>query len=364
MLEGKGFYIWKIKYTEHGDVGEIARLASKAGFSHVLVKIADGKYAYNIDYDRKVDLVPGLKKALKDEGIECWGWHFVYGDEPEGEAQIALQRIHGLGLDGYVIDAEGRYAKPGKAAAARTFMKRLRNNIQGIPIALSSYRYPSYHPYLPWDEFLSKCDLNMPQVYWLKAHNAGWQLQRSVSEFQNMTHRPPIIPTGAAYTEWGWSPQASEIQEFLETAQSLNLKGANFWEWSNCREKLPSSIWKTIEDFPWQVTPDPTTDITEELVETFNTHNPRKVIQFYDKDAVHITAARTVKGIRDIRKWYNAFFVDTFPQASFSITGHSGAGRIRHFTWKAQLPDGSVKTGHDTLGLTNGAITYHFTLIQ
>ena len=66
-------------------------------------------------------------------------------------------------MDGFVLDREGHYT--GKYYSAKTFMDLLRKEITKTPIALSSYRYPNYHPQLPWDEFLSQCDLNMPQVY-------------------------------------------------------------------------------------------------------------------------------------------------------------------------------------------------------
>ncbi len=42
MLQGKGFYIWKIKECENGDIEKIAEKAADGNFSHVIVKIADG----------------------------------------------------------------------------------------------------------------------------------------------------------------------------------------------------------------------------------------------------------------------------------------------------------------------------------
>ncbi len=151
-LKGKGFFIWKILSCEHGDPEAIATLAHKAQFTHILIKIADTVYPYNIVGG--VDLVPPLVQALRAKDIETWGWHYVTGDNPIGEADKAIERVRGLALDGYVIDAEKEYKEPGKAGAAKRFMMRLRAALPTVPISLWSYRFPSYHPLLPWREFL------------------------------------------------------------------------------------------------------------------------------------------------------------------------------------------------------------------
>ena len=63
-----------------------------------------------------------------------------------------------------MIDVEREYKDAGKSKAAATFMNRLRAALPHIPVALCSYRFPSYHPQIPWKVFLERCDLNMPQV--------------------------------------------------------------------------------------------------------------------------------------------------------------------------------------------------------
>ncbi len=114
-----------------------------------------------------------IVQALHAINLQVFGWHYVYGENPSGEARIAIQRVKELGLDGYVIDAEVEYMQPGKDAAARQFMAALRDALPSLPIALCSFRFPSYQPNFPWQAFLEKCDLNMPMVYWVQAHNAG-----------------------------------------------------------------------------------------------------------------------------------------------------------------------------------------------
>jgi hypothetical protein len=358
MFTGKGMFIWKIQNCHNGNISEILRLSVQAKYSHVLIKIANGIYSYNYDWERKIDLVPPLVKALKSEGIQAWGWHYLFGDQPGQEAQKAISRIRELGVDGYVMDAEGHYK--GKYSSAKTFMSQLKAAVTDIPIALSSYRYPSYHPQLPWDEFLAKCDLNMPQVYWMNASNPGAQLVKSITDFKNMKYTPPICPTGAAFTEYGWTPKISEIQEFMQKAKDLKLPGFNFWEWSNLHTYLPAEYYRTIRDFEWDSGPKPPKDIPELLIQALNAHSPDQAQALYRDEAVHITSERTVQGRTAIKSWFNSLITQILPGATFTLAGSSGTGNIRHINWTASSSAGNVQDGRDTLGLIAGKIAYHF----
>lgn len=360
-LAGKGFFIWKIAGCESGDANAIALAADQAGCSHVLVKIADGTRSYNIDSQTGVDLLPAVVQALRARKIKILGWHYVYGFDPLGEANKAVQRVQQLRLDGYVIDAEAEYKQPGKSEAARRFMTQLRTGLPGFPVALTSYRYPSYHPQFPWRAFLEKCDLNMPQVYWMQNHNPGEQLTRCVNEFQALVPFRPIIPVGAAFCEDNWSPTTSDVKEFLQTAQRLNLRAANFWEWSNCRSRLPD-IWREIADYDWPVHTTP--DICQQYISALNSHDPNKVVNLYYPSGVHVTALRTVQGTPAIHNWYTNFFSQTLPDATFLLTSFSGTGSSRYLTWTALSNAGRVQNGSDTLGLINGKIAYHYTFFS
>jgi hypothetical protein len=361
-LEGKGFFIWQIRNTEGGNASAIANLADQANLTHVLIKIADGSYSYNVNTNG-VDLVPPVAQALRARGIQVWGWHYVYGDAPLDEANKAIQRIQQLNLQGYAIDAEGEYKDPGKAQAATQFMNRLRSAYPNLPIALCSYRFPSYHPQLPWREFLSQCTYNMPQVYWVSAHNPADQLRRSVSEFQGMSPFRPIIPVGSAYRSGSWSATANDVNEFMNTARNLNLSAANFWEWSNCRAYLPS-VWNAIRDYRWGAPtpppPPPPADIAVQLINTLNTHNPAQAAGLYTPNGVHVTAARTIQGPAAIQSWYQTLLTQLLPNATFSLVSYSGSGSSRHLTWTATSGAGHVNNGDDTLGLLDGKIAYHF----
>ena len=364
MLTGKGMFIWKLYRCENGDPQAIANVAAQAGLSHVLVKIADNSGIYNYDWDHHRDLVPPVVSALKAKGIEVWGWHYVYGKDPIGEARIAAERTSQLGLKGYVIDAEVEFEADGMKDKARTFMNELRRQMPAdVLIGLSSFRFPSYHPGFPWHEFLDQCDFNLPQVYWITAHNPGAQLTRTVREFRAMYPNQPLLAAGSAYKYGHWVPSVSEINEFMNTARQLGVYAVNFWEWHLTRDLLDPSIWQAIAHFPWPSTPppQPPKDITEKFIDALNSHNPDTVLELYTERAVHVTTARTVTGKPAIRSWYATLFNDLLPNATFRLTGHSGTGNSRHFTWEATSSKGIVRNGNDVFGLLDGKIGYHYT---
>jgi hypothetical protein len=359
-LQGKGFFIWKIWDCVRGDPQGIAEAAKAARLTHVLIKVADRSYPHNIDSKTKADLVPPVAAALRARGIQVWGWHYVYGEDPLGEARIAIRRVQELGLDGYVIDAESEYKLPDRASAARRFMHELRKSLPDLPMALSSFRFPSYHQQLPWKEFLEHCDYNMPQVYWEKSHNPAAQMARCLREFQALNPYRPIIPTGPTYKWNGWRPTEEDLNEFLRTIHDQNLTAVNFFSWDEC-QRDHQNLWDLISKYSFGELPAQPLDLPQQYIAALNSHDPDAVAGLYQPDAVQVTAARTVQGPLALRAWYGRLITEQLPAATFSLTGSSGSGSSRHFTWRATSQRGSVNDGSDTLGVVNGKISYHYT---
>lgn len=356
--QGKGFYIWKVANCENGDPEKIAFTAHKSGLTHVLVKIANGIYDYNYDVALKKDLVAPLVIALAKYDIKTWGWHYVFGDLPEKEAKAAIRQIQKIPLEGYVIDAEAEYK--GKYTPCRIFMSELRNALPTFPMALSSFRYPKYHNDLPWTDFLSKCELNMPQVYWEQARNPGEQLEKCVNEFKTIvTPFKPIVPTGSAYGANSWYPKPAEITEFMNKAVSLGLSGINFWSWDYCRRSLPI-LWDTIAAFEWPGSPNPAKDIVEKLIEAINSKDISSIIKLYQTDAVHIDAKQTIQGQSTLTSWYTELFNSDFKDVTFEILELSGNNPTRQFSWMAKTGNNVTFEGNDTLGLLDNKIIYHY----
>ncbi|HEY3344630.1 MAG TPA: nuclear transport factor 2 family protein [Anaerolineaceae bacterium] len=357
-VQGKGFFIWKIPSCEGGNAQAIATQAQVAGLNFVVIKIADGTRPMNYDTARSVDLIPPVALALKAAGIQVWGWHYVYGYDPLGEARKAIQRMQALNLDGYVIDAEAEYKQAGKDKAARQYLAELRSAYPSLPIGLSSYRFPSYHKDFPWQAFLDGIDYHMPQVYWEQAHNAGTQLTRTVQEFQAMTPYRPVLPTGPGYKTGGWAPTEADTKEFLSTALSLGLPTVSFFSWDECRRDLPK-IWTTIGDFNYQGAASTGQDVAGKLIDALNQRNLDQAVSLYNPNAVQITSSRTIQGQDAIKTWY-ASLLNQLPASTFTLTGLSGTGNSRHFTWQATSTRGAIHNGSDTLGLVDGKINYHY----
>jgi len=359
-LYGKGFYIWQIPKCDGGDPAKIAARAQAAGLSHVLIKIADGPaWAYNYDYDRQVDLIPPVAWALKNVGVEVWGWHYVLGDNPVDEARLAVERMKALGLDGYAIDAEGEYRTMKKAPAAQEYMDVLRAGLGDTPIALSSYRFPKYHLDFPFDSFLKKCDYAMPQVYFMEAHNPAEQLERSVEQYMALNYARPVIPTAPAYASPTWRPTPAELKTFFQKAKDLKLTAANAWSWDYSTQKEYLDLWDAIADFEWNPSP-PVADMPERLIGRLNQRDPVFVAGLYNKNAAHVTGDRTIVSRTAIQEWYTTFLVEMLPDAQFQVTSKRGTGSSRHFTWTAESKAGKVLDGNDTLGILDGRIQYHY----
>lgn len=235
----RAFWIWNIPNCEGGDPLKIASAAVQAGLTDVFVKVADGQVKFGI-YDQ-VDVVPAVVAALKAVGIEVWGWQYVYGANPVGEEKIATTRIKELGLNRFIVNAEVEYKQAGYASRGETYLSRLKANNPGVTIGFSSYRFPHYHMEFPWATFFKYCDINIPQVYWLEAHNAGSQAQTCIDKFRAMSSMPLIL-AGPAWKQNGWRPSLAEIQEFEKVAESNGISMVAYWSWEHCRRDLPE-LW-------------------------------------------------------------------------------------------------------------------------
>lgn len=360
-LTGKGFFLWKIPSCEKGDPESIAQAAEDAGLSHVLIKIANSTKTYNYIEEDDKDLVPSVVVALRKRGIQSWGWQYVYGDLPVQEAKQAVNRVIGLGLDGFVVNAEIEYKESRKEKAAVKYMEKIRASLPNLPIALSTFRYPTYHPSFPYEEFLTYCDYTMPQVYWMGGRNPGSQLHRSFKEYQAIVPSREMIPTGYAFAEHGFDPPSEvEVEEFMNTARMLKMPGINFWSWDYCRLKLPK-IWQKISQFEWPFEVIHR-NFGQKYIDLLNNHDPIKMTMLYDPMAAHVNSSRTVQGYSLIQEWYTQLFSKILPIAIFQLTGYSENDNTHHIHWSSFSSSGNVLNGNDTIILKDdGKIGYHFT---
>lgn len=235
-LWGKGMYMWQVAACEGGKVQAIVNRALDVGLDFVLLKIADGTDPYNGD-------VTTLVNALRNAGVAVWGWQYTYGIKPEDEAKYAADRVQKFGLAGFVIDAEVEYK--GYPDRATRYASTLRGLLPGVPIALSSFWWPEMHSTFPWREFLTYCDLNLPQVYWYKRDPVE---ALRISLTQHIRYGRPILPVGASYEMVaGQPPTKQDLTRFLTEVENRGLIGACFWSWQH----TSATLWEAIKEYLW-----------------------------------------------------------------------------------------------------------------
>lgn len=366
-LQGKGFYTYILPEVEGGDPARIVSEAQKANLSHVLVKIADGTrpFGFTGPNDHTLPVV----KALQQAGIQAWGWHYVYGSDPQGEATVAIKRIRELGLDGYIVDAEVEYKN--KRQAAKTYMAALRADLPDLPIALSSFRFPNYHPELPWSEFLEKCDLHMPQVYWEQAHNVDWQLRESKKQCDALPNARPYIPTGAAYGTPGWDPTVEDVLILMDTAKDLGLEAVNFFQWDYCRKNLPA-LWDAIAEYDWPFTPTPPDEdaplppsdsFASLYITALSQRDFAQLQNLYKTSAVHERDGKTLNTPAGIRQGYTEFLAAIPADAVLGFTLFEVGADAATLEWKAISPGKIVKV-KETIWLSGKKIARQETILS
>lgn len=268
---GKSMMLHQIKRVFGGDPALIADHATEMGATSIQIKAADGSSRYNQQLTisgYKDTLVGPLVDALRQNGVDAWGWQYVYGTYPEAEAQRAAERMSAYPFKGWIIDIEAEFKKNNQASRARRYMTTLRDLLPNATIAMTSYRYPSYHPEVPWNEFLPLVDFVMPQVYWIGSDNPAEQLARTIEEYANLYGRLgidplPMIPIGAAFKEHGWQATPAQVTEFLYAAKDdEKLEGVSFWEHYHA---VNLELDDSIIDFSWPVDVLPPTEPPKDL---------------------------------------------------------------------------------------------------
>jgi hypothetical protein len=369
-LQGKGFFTDNLSECEGGDPAAILSVAQKAGLSHVVIKIAERNQPCNID-SGGIDTASLVSKALHQAGIPVWGWHHVSGDDPVAEAKIALERLHALRMEGYVINAEAEYEQPGREAAARLFMSTLCQEIR-IPIALNSYRFPNFHPGFPWSAFLEGCDIHMPKVFWEQAHNAGEQLRESKRQCDALPNARPYIPTGATFVTSVWVPTPAEVTDFFESTHALGLPAVIFYSWEKCRKYLPE-IWTVVEGFSWPVPPPENPPVAStspdtnkatadffsiEFLASLNSRNAARMASLYNVEAICTWDNESLNGRSAIENGYMTFFNSISPGIFFSLAESQVNEENHLLRWEA-----GPLTGETNFILEDGKIIRDITHI-
>lgn len=251
----KTIFIWQTKSIFGGDPDRIADAMQAAGIEAVLIKAADGPYIFKPNGSE--NLQPSLVKALHDRGIGVIGWGFLYGENPTGEAHVAIQQIGTLGLDGYVFDVEGKFDGRTNAVANATVIGTLvRASFPSIPLGYCGwalYKSPQtggqWHPVNVAKAFMAFCDVGIPMIYWggSTEANALWWLHNSLTQWKEITVKP-VVPVGRAYNGDGGTATAAAMKAFAAEARALGCKGSNWWLADKAITRM--DLWDVITALP------------------------------------------------------------------------------------------------------------------
>jgi hypothetical protein len=219
VFAGDGMWIWYVDKSEGGNLDAIAARAKAAGMSTVFVKSADGGDVWK-------QFSPQLVAELHARGLRACAWQFVYGADPQAEANAAAASI-AAGADCFVIDAETKYE--GRYAAAQRYLAALRRAIgPSYPLGFTSFPYVDYHPRLPYSVFLGPggAQANLPQVYW-KAIGGSVDAVSAKTVAQNRIYGTPIAPLGQSYN----APKAGDLRRFRALWAGYGAGGMSWWSW-------------------------------------------------------------------------------------------------------------------------------------
>jgi hypothetical protein len=237
---GNGMWIWYVSKSESGNLDAIAARAQATGVGTVFVKSADGGDVWD-------QFSPQLVADLHARGLRACAWQFVYGIDPQAEANAAAASI-AAGADCFVIDAETKYE--GRYASAQRYLAALRGAIgPNYPLGFTSFPYVDYHPRLPYSVFLGPggAQVNLPQVYW-KAIGGSVDAVSAKTVAHNRIYATPIAPLGQSYD----APKADDLRRFRALWAGYGAAGMSWWSW----QATSDAAWSVLtEPAPAPVAP-------------------------------------------------------------------------------------------------------------
>ncbi|MGQ9832602.1 MAG: KAP family P-loop NTPase fold protein [Candidatus Villigracilaceae bacterium] len=244
--QGKSVFISNPAEINADEMQRLIEQVEQGHIQHIFLKFAEGTRSKTSSKTLQTQA-----KKFKEAGAQVWGWQKLSAESGASQASIAEDMLNWLEVRGYLAQISGEYSSSNLEEILKSLFTYLREHAPQKPLGVMSYHYPSYHREIPWEMILKNVGFIAPQVFWEEAHNPGAQLSRSVFEFRQLKPTRPVIPVGAAYQAREWKPSESDLLEFVQTAQRLNLPGAGFyhWDWLGKAENYP--LVETVFSTAW-----------------------------------------------------------------------------------------------------------------
>jgi hypothetical protein len=277
-LEGKGMYLWHLWTADGGgkNLNTIITKLQSVGAKWLVIKMADGdSYYYRSGkglYDwatANYGSMDSVVSIFHANGIKLLAFQYVYGtphhwNNPVSETDVANSILNVKGIDGLIIDAEVQYdTLANRYNLAQAYCDSIHAHHPDAYIGLTSWARVDGHNTFPWQTFLDRVDVNMPQTYWAaRPITPSSELNNMNSQFTFWTNRwiglgdsaadKPIMPLGQGeYFGYGNDVKQGDIKNFCNLSQSTyKYPGVSLWEYGQITH---SYVWDEYAA-AWQIT--------------------------------------------------------------------------------------------------------------
>ena len=100
-----------------------------------------------------------------------------------------------------------------------------------------------------------------------------------------------------------------------------------------------------------------TNEVVDQHMKGFREKDLDGVLADYSPDAVLFTPGRPLKGLGEIKPFFQAFLAEfAKPGATFSMREQSAEGDYAYILWSAETADNSYESATDTFVVRNGKI--------
>jgi hypothetical protein len=251
-FRGHGTFVYDAVATidDYGSAANTAQAMVRAGMGHAWIRVHGRAPLGTAQKAATRSLVDAVKAA----GVAVAGWGWCQGEDPRGEARMALRELASFGLVDYVADIEpGHNNSMWRPDEIETFGDTVRGSLEGS-FGVSSFALVDWHEPQLMAAILPFVDALAPQVYWFNFPNRTMtdQFHRPDGTAYgrddpaayadlcldrwrrlSLTQPKPLVLTGQAY--WGegsFTRQDAEakLQAFLDSWNGYGqIAGLNWW---------------------------------------------------------------------------------------------------------------------------------------